>query len=33
LIAFAYTPASAHSWKRRLAALEEQTPVAFSAFH
>jgi hypothetical protein len=26
-------PAPAHSWKRRCAELEEQIPVAFSAFH
>jgi len=29
----AKTPACAHSWKRRCAELEEQIPVAVSAFH
>jgi len=29
----ANTPASVHSWKRRWAELEEQIPVALSAFH
>jgi hypothetical protein len=29
----ANTPARSHSWKRRCAELDEQTPVASSAFH
>jgi hypothetical protein len=30
---FKNTPAAVHSWNRRCAELEEQIPVALSAFH